>query len=481
MQPPKTSLAKRVPRRSHPTPPLGSRFTPNALLCRFRKALPAQVLSAWLPLASQGFYQRAFSLRIILWYFIFQRLGPDHTLSKALADALAGGADRLSPCGKPLSRQLRSVATTSLSDARQRLPLEVLLEALKHSARQIRSWVQGSQWLGWNVALLDGTTFRLRPHNDIPQEFPPHRSGKNKSPYWCLVRVVVAFCLNTGLLLNCALGPAKLSEQALAAQLLAVTWLKTLFIADRNFGVYSVVRAAQTASAQILVRLTLSRATKLAREAKLRLKAGLDAQMFWKPSSHDQCPEGLTRDAVPGRLLVLRVQRPGFRSLLLYLFTTLADIHAYPAAALAQLYGQRWQVELNLRYVKTEMDLGALECKSAEIARKEWLAGLLAYNLIRSVMVAAAARAQIPVLILSFSRARQFFQDWLLRGASRSQANLQSWERLLDHVASCRHPRRRKARPPEPRAIRYFKQDFPRLVGDRATARKKLRIANAKS
>ncbi len=54
---------------------------------------------------------------------------------------------------------------------------------------------------------------------------------------------------------------------------------------------------------------------------------------------------------------------------MLYLFTTLVD-PKITARELAEFYGLRWQVELNLRYVKTQLHLGFLECKSAEMARK---------------------------------------------------------------------------------------------------------------
>jgi len=241
-----------------------------------------------------------------------------------------------------------------------------------------------------------------------------------------------------------------------------------------------VVRSAQAACAQALVRLTKARAAKLAKQAGVRLVNGLDVLLSWIPSAHDQCPEGLERTPVPGRLLVVRVQRPGFRPLTLYLFTTLTEAEKYPAAELAQLYGQRWQVELFLRFVKTQIDLEQLECKSADMVAKEWLAGLIAYNLVRSVMVAAAARAHIPVQILSFSRTRQVFLKWLARWTVQPP-NLSSWERLLARIARLRHPRRRKHRPPEPRAIRDFQINFPKLEGDRATARKSLKLANARA
>jgi hypothetical protein len=476
---------RKTPARSRLTPPapagLRTSLSDRQLLAKFRSLLPASLLASWLAGAPQSFYQRAFTPLITLWYCIFQRLGTDHTLGHALADARAGGADRLSPRGKRLSQQLRSLATTALSDARQRLPLEVFAHTLRRSAQQISNWTQESLWLGWRVVLLDGSTFRLRPLGDISQHFPPHRPGNcRKPPYWCVVRVLAAFCLQTGTVVDCALGSLKASEQALTARLLTGSWLKSLFVGDRNFGVYSVVRTITGAQAQALVRLTKSRAARLARQAGLVLAHGLDAPLTWTPTAHDQCPETLSRQPVPGRLLVLRVHRRGFPPLTLYLFTTLSDAQTYSPEALVQLYGQRWRVELCLRFVKTQMELNFLNCQSADMARKEWLAGLTAYNLIRSTMVAAAARTQISVHMLSFSRSRQLFLAWLLRWSPRPR-DLQRWVRLLEDIARVRLPHRRKPRPPEPRAIRAFQKYFPKLEGDRASARKNLKKFNAKS
>jgi len=465
-----------------PTPAcLRTSLSAHQLLAKFRSLLPASLLAAWLASAPQSFYQRAFTPLITLWYCIFQRLGTDHTLSNALADARDGGADHLSPRGKPLSKRSLSQATTSLSDARQRLPLEVFAQTLRRSAQQISTWTEDFLWLGWRVVLLDGSTFRLRPKGDIPKHFPPHRPGNcKKPPYWCVVRVLVAFCLGTGAALDCAMGSPKISEQALTATLLAGPWLKSLFVGDRNFGVYSVARTIVGAQAQAVLRLTKSRAARLARSNGLRLRDGLDALVTWTPTAHDQCPERLSREPVSGRLLALRVHRPGFPWMTLYLFTTLTDAQIYSPKALVELYGQRWRIELCLRFVKTEMDLDFLDCQSADMARKEWLAGLTAYNLIRSTMVAAAARAQISVHTLSFSRSRQLFLTWLLRWVIQPH-EVHRWERLLDDTAGARLPRRAQPRPPEPRAIRGFREDFPRLDGERAAARKKLRTANAKS
>jgi hypothetical protein len=479
-KPPRQRARSHAP-KTDPSPLLRSRFTPSQLLRRFHPLLPANLVASWLALSEKQFYQRAFTPLITLWYCVFQRLHSNHHLSNIVEDALAGGADRLSPPGLRLSQKLCSLATTSFSDARQRVPLDLFAKTLRHTAGHLASTLQAPLRFGLKVGLLDGTTIRLRPLGDIPKHFPPHRPGNcKKKPYWCLARIVGVFCAATGCAVDSVMDAIRTSEQALSAVLLKSSWEKWLLVADRNFGVYSVVRSAVAAHAHALFRLTEARADKLARSVGRKLRSGLDAPMAWQPSRHDQCPEGLTRIPVAGRLLARRVQRRGFRAMTLYLFTTLADPVEYPAPELARLYAERWNVELCFRYVKAQMELGFLECRSADMARKEWLAGLIAYNLIRWVMAAAAASARVPVQNLSFSRARELLLGWLVR-SSGQRCRSKSWERLLTRVARARLPKRRKRRPSEPRAIRVFNKDVGKLEGSRAAARKKLAKLNAKS
>src|SRR5215203_56623 len=466
-----------------PSPPLlRTRLSASQLLDAFRQLLPAARLTSWLAVSEQSFYQRAFTPLVTLWYLVFQRLNDNHGLSQVQEDARAGGADNLSPRGKRLSRQLRSEATTSFSDARQRLPVEVCRRALRHIADQTQQSFDVPRKFGFKLGLVDGSTTRLRPFGDIPQQFRSHRSGNaKKPPYWCLARVIGVFCWATGVVLDSAMDHPQISEQALSARMfLERCWKGWLLVGDRNFGVYSVVRAMVAAQAQALVRLTEARARKLARSAGRTLKPGLDATLDWVPSRQDQCPVPLTRTPIAGRLLAVRVAPRGFRPFILYLFTTLVDPLESPAGELAQAYGCRWNVELCLRYIKSQMDLGFLECRSADMARKEWLAGLIAYNLIRWTMCGAAALAKIPVPSLSFSRARQLLLGWCLRH-SQQRHKVHAWNQLLKRIAKARLPKRRKPRPPEPRALRFFRKDVPSLNGSRAAARLQLAKTNTKS
>src|SRR5258708_7876229 len=435
--PPKAPSARRA--RKQPQPPkaqppewLRTRFSAAQLLGRFGKLMPLSRLASWLALCDKAFYERAFTPLITLWYLVFQRLCDNHHLTHALEDALAGGADRLNTLGKPLSRQLRSQATASFSEPRQRLPLELCRGSLWHTAAQTACDLQAPKRFGLTVGRMDGSPVRSRPLGDIPKHFPAHRPGNSKKPpYWCVARVVGMFWLATGVVLDSAMGALQASEQGVRALLLCQgCWAGWLLLGDRNLGVYSVARTALNANAHVLFRLTKARATKLARSAGLTVGPGIDAVWSWSASPHDQCPEALARTPVDGRLVVLRLERPGFRSFTLYLFTTLLDQLKCPAQELAQLYGQRWKIELCFRYIKAQMDLGFLECHSADMLRKEWLAGLIAYNLIRWTMAAAAALAELPVQGLSFSQTRQLLLGWLLR-SSQQRRRVRSWKGLL--------------------------------------------------
>ena len=107
----------------------------------------------------------------------------------------------------------------------------------------------------------------------------------------------------------------------------------------------------------MLLRLTDVRAAKLLGQ---RLSPG-DHSLSWKASGQTQRQPDLSAEPIPGRLLVVRLQRPGFRSRQLCLFTTLLDRAEYSLEELVKLYGRRWQVELNLRYVKTQMESAQVE------------------------------------------------------------------------------------------------------------------------
>jgi len=440
----------------------------------YQRLIDPGLLERWLAEAGHTFYERGFSPLITLWYLMFQRVQPDHTLDAVVTDAHQGGADALGQGRKPLSRRIRSWATTAYNNARQRLPVGTLCKGLVGQGRRIEQMAQGGEWRGLRVRLLDGSTVRLRPHQKVAGVYRPHRNGQQKQKgqagYWCLMRVVVSFCARTGAALACAMGAVTDGEQALAVQLLWEARGQELFIGDRNFGIFRIVQAVRQVRTNALLRLTEARARKLVAGS---LRAGREYAVAWSPSSHDQQQPGCCSDPVAGRLLVARIHRKGFRPELLYLFTTLADAQHHPMAELVELYSVRWHVELNLRYLKTEMDLDQLESKSAEMAQKEWLAGLMAYNLIRAVMLAAALQGGLEPLELSFSRARRQVERFLERWGSTHRGRLERWTQLLAGVARCGLPKRRKPRPSEPRQVRLLRHAFPSLVGSRAEARRR--------
>jgi Transposase DDE domain len=459
----KTPRKKPAPARPAPAQPSAAQ-----LWSAFRRVLPSGQVWKLAALQKDRFYHRLFTPLLTLWLLLFQRLRQDHTLEKAVTDALAGGADALAP---GLSGKLRSPATASYSDARQRLSPAFLRQCLALQARQMVHLDPQNLWHGLTLCLLDGSTVRLRPYGDISKKFPPNGNQTRPNTYWCLMRVVAGFCARTGAALAGASGSFFRSEQRLACQMMLRQAVGScLYIGDRNFGVFRIVQTARAMGSHVLVRLTDSRARRLLGRG---LRPG-DHPVRWSATTHDQLQPGCPRSPVDGRLLAATVQRKGFRAQRLYLFTSLADPQNHPLAEMVHLYGLRWHVELNLRYLKSQMHLAQLECKSAAMARKEWLAGLMAYNLTRAAMLCAALRSRISPLALSFSCCRRHLQHWLQRFADGS-ARTSDWHRLLDGLNRARLPQRRKVRPPEPRAQRHLRQPYPPLIGSRKKARQQLK------
>jgi len=423
---------------------------------------------------AQGrFYQRIFSLRVTLWYLIFQRLNFDQTQAAVVANLREGGADRLGRRRRKLSRRVRSTKTSAYNQARQRLPLELLQEALAHLRQAFLNLVglapappERPGPAERTRQLLDGSTLALLVNPTLAAAYPP-ASNQNGASDWSLMRIVVGFCARSGVVLSALEGAMQRSEQAMAWTLIETGAAFTIWIGDRNFGVWSMAAQAVRHRQDVLVRLTQARAAKLARGRPLR--SGEDRLIQWSPSRHDQSPPGLERSAVSGRLIYVRLQKNG-TWIHLWLFTTL-DSKDCPVALLVRWYGQRWQAELHFRSVKTQMKMAELDVCSPEMARKEFYAGLLAYSLIRGVMWRAGERLEGGVKVISFSQARRVllerFKAW-----GRDLIALDDWSRqLLDEVAQQTLPKRRKERPSEVRRVRHRRLKYPPLKGSRAAAR----------
>ncbi len=66
------------------------------------------------------------------------------------------------------------------------------------------------------------------------------------------------------------------------------------------------------------------------------------------------------------------IATPGCRVRELIVVTTLTAVEAYPAEDILELYHARWNVEIDLRSIKTHMHMEIPHCQTPEMVRKVW-------------------------------------------------------------------------------------------------------------
>ena len=94
----------------------------------------------------------------------------------------------------------------------------------------------------------------------------------------------------------------------------------------------------------------------------------------------------------------------GRRSKSITVITTLVDHVAYPKEEVAELYGHRWNVELDIRHIKQTLNIDHFRCKSPGMVEREFWTTLLAHNLVRKTMCEAATFGGVLPRRLSFTR-----------------------------------------------------------------------------
>lgn len=424
-------------------------------------------------------YWRILTPMVILWGFIFQRLSAEHSCDAYVEYLQSGGADELDlddPHQEPLSKRLCSESTSAYVQGRNRLPLKVIERARQIVNQQIESWLGGKgRWKGHRVRLLDGTTLRLRPFGDLAETYG-QSSNQHGCNYWVMARAVAAFDLLSQAAVGVVEGPLTSSEGHLVWDLLQQDIEEgSIYIGDRNFGIYAVLQAMHAAEQGCLLRLTKERAQARLRRTNVRcLPSGQSLLIGWKPTRKDKILDHLPVPTVVGRLMYIRLTKPGFRPTDIYLFTTLLDEERYPLADLVALYGHRWQVEVDFRHIKTTMHMEFFNVQSAALFRKELAAGLLAYNLVCAFMTKASRLANLKPVQLGFSRClrrvrRFLFYDW------QPWLNCTTQETyLLDRLVKCKLAKQPNKAPFEPRKVRSRPRPFPPLRGDRDAARQEV-------
>ncbi len=435
-------------------------------------------------------YDQIFSPLVTFWYMVFQRLNKDHTMSEVQQDLADGGADGLTPPGKqtPLDRHWLSASTASYSDARQRMDKAEFEEIFKTWAAMMAAQTKAApgpcykgidvqeKLKGLSVQLLDGTTFRLPSLGDIAKTYPPAKNQHGES-YWCQIRAVAGFCLKSGAILSVSYGDQHKSEQELCVSLFKSVEEPTLFVADANFGVYSIFERVSAHSHDVLAALTTNRAHKLlGGEA---LQAGEEREVLWTPSKFDKQYPGTSRNPVRVRVMCKKVIVKG-EEIDLYLATTLMDSQAYSVDFLFDLYRLRWLVEVDFRYLKTQLEMNTFDVQSADMAVKEIFAGLFAYNMVQLAMWSATRKHKANTLSLSFSNcARAFLRGirhlWNQNDCFTGLPWGKFWKKTQTVIGRMLLPRRKKARSAEPRRVRRRPALFPALKGSRQENRETLK------
>jgi hypothetical protein len=192
------------------------------------------------------------------------------------------------------------------------------------------------------------------------------------------------------------------------------------------------------------------------------------------------CPAGMSAEEyalLPEKLRVrevrIVVEQKGFRSKTLDIVTTLLDATFYTKAAIASLYRRRWSIELNFRHIKTTLGMELLRTKTPEMAKKEVLIYMLAYNLIRSLIWTAKQIYHIDIERISFKGTVQHLSSLAPYLALAGQSNYAVlYEQLIYLVANEEVPDRPDRI--EPRVIKRRPKPFPLMTQPRSQLKAKL-------
>jgi len=432
----------------------------------FTDVLSEKIIASALDCLATGWKDRIYSPLVTLWVFLGQVISADHSCRAAVARLIA---HRLSEGFHACSSK-----TGAYCQARDRLPETFFATVACLVGRSLESradpkWL----WQGHRVYLFDGTTVSM-PDTPRNQRAYPQPGTQKPGLGFPIARLGALTSLACGAIVNlgfCRYAGKGQGETTLLRRLWHVLAPGDLLLGDRQLGNWPVIAMLQQRGLELVSRLnTANRRVDFRKGQRLGKE---DHLVRWPKPTSIRSVDRQTYKSLPESITVretrVRVHTPGFRTKILLLVTTLLDPRQTTKEDLARLYRTRWHNELDLRSIKSTMQMDVLRCKTPELVRKEVWTHILAYNLIRTIMAQAASRHGVEPRTISFKGALQTLEAFqpliAFQGDHSAVFRQYLYLQLLDsialhHVAD--RPDRFEPRYKKRKSKRYIELKMPR-------------------
>jgi hypothetical protein len=353
-------------------------------------------------LAEHGvrYRDRVFGPVTTLWGFLSQVLSDDHSCRDAVARVIAHrAASGLEAC---------SPNTASYCNARARIPTAVLRTLARRTARRSQDDLpEGWKWNGRSVFIADGSHVSM-PDTPEDQARYPQPVVQRPGIGFPLARVAVLLSLATGACHDLAIAPYAgkgTGETTLLRAMYDALKPGDVIVADALFDNYFLACELRSRGIELVARVQAERVGSRTVEGR----PDGDVILWRRPNK----PRGMTGEEYrryPESLLMRQVavdaRGKDNRAERFKVVTTILDA-SVDGGQIGDLYERRWSGEVDIRSIKSVMQMDVLRCKTPEMVEKEIWAHILAYNLLRTVMAVAAAEVGIEPREVSFKGAKQ--------------------------------------------------------------------------
>ena len=375
--------------------PEGSRITDYISLGVITKTFPLKRVRSVLAATGKASQrERDLPAHVVVYYVIALALYMQSSYREVLRCLLEGVQWLLDP-----AVTLKVAGNSGISQARTRLGWEPLRQLHDEVVKPIAvAATKGAWYRGLRLVSVDGSTLEIADEtaNDAAFGRPGASRGVSAFPQ---LRFVALVENGTHVLFGTQLAPYATGEITLAKAVLNTLDKGMLCLADRNFFGFALWLQARSTGAELLWRIKTN--ARLPREQPLADGSYLSRIYRADRDRRHQ------RDAATVRVIEYRLHGVTDAEPLYRLVTSLLDPAQAPAAELAALYHQRWEIETALAELKTHLR-GAklvLRSKTPDLVRQEFYGLMMAHFAIRGLMHEAALKANTDPDQLSFLHA----------------------------------------------------------------------------